>query len=81
MIDDVRVTEMWDADRTLGLWFPQQQDYKDLISRPLAWDIYFLYDGNASWDETPSPLIDSGSTIISNRNRLNEHILPLLSNS
>ena len=79
LLMDARVLEFWDNDREVGLWFPQQEEYRDLIGRPLAWDIYFLYGPEATWDEIPSPLVSSGSTIIARRDDLQKSILPMLS--
>ena len=79
LFDDPRVVELWDGDRSLGEWFPKQEEYERLIFGPLAWDIYFLYGPEAQWTAVPSPVASSGSTIIGKRSRLEESILPLLS--
>ena len=78
LLNDARVTELWDADGALGKWFPQQNEYSDVVHGPLAWDIFFLYEGEATWEDVPQPLIESGSTIIASRDKLKEGILPLI---
>ena len=78
LLNDARVTELWDADGELGSWFPQQDDYSDVVHGPLAWDIFFLYGGEATWEEVPQPLVESGTTIISARNKLKEGIFALI---
>jgi len=78
LLTDDRVIELWDSDRTLGQWFPQQEEYKELVFGPLAWDIYFLYGPDATWGNIPSPLVSSGHTIISSRKGLERDITPLL---
>jgi hypothetical protein len=65
---------------TLGNWLPQQDEYDDLISGPLAWDIFFVFDSDAVWDDAPSPVLASGSTIISKKSDLERNLLPLLRN-
>ena len=75
---DPRVTHLWDDGRELALWIPQQDEYADLVFGPLAWDIFFLYGPQATWDTIPAPVISSGSTIIARRGDLEKSILPLL---
>jgi len=78
LLNDERVTELWDAEGELGDWFPRQDAYSDVVHGPLAWDIYFLYGGDATWEDVPLPLAESGSTIIGSRDRLKEGILDLV---
>ncbi len=49
-----------------------------MIFGPLAWDIFFLYGPEAVWENVPAPLITSGSTIISKRDRLRSGISQFL---
>ena len=81
LLRDARVTEYWDSERSLGQWFPRQDEYRPLIFGPLAWDIFFLYGPEATWVDVPLPLVASGSTVISKRGRLEQNLLPLLSGS
>ena len=78
-LTDPRVVHLWDADRAVGTWFPKQAGYKDLTSGPLAWDIYFLYDDDATWDELPAPLLSSGHTVFGSRGKLEKALVALLS--
>ena len=78
LLSDARVTELWDAEGELGNWFPQQDEYAGIVRGPLAWDIFFLYGGNATWEEVPQPLVKSGSTIIASSRELKESILLLI---
>jgi len=48
LLVDPRVIQYWDGDRTLGTWFPRQEEYKPVIFGPLAWDIFFLYGPEAA---------------------------------
>ena len=81
LLSDERVLQYWDADRRLGMWFPQQPEYEDRIFGPLAWDIYFLYGPGANWDEAPGPIVVSGSTVISKSGDLAEGLAGLLDGS
>ena len=50
-VSDDRATHFWDADKSLGFLLgktvvlPRQ--------RKLAWDVYFVFDRSAKWDEAP----------------------------
>ena len=78
LMPDPRVTHFWDEDRDLATWLPRQEEYRDLIFGPLAWDIFFLYGPRADWTDAPLPVLDSGSTISSKRESLREHLFPPL---
>ena len=78
LLSDERVVHYWDPERLLGTWLPQQPEYEDHVFGPLAWDIFFLYGPDALWDETPGPLVSSGSTVISKSGRLEEDWIALM---
>ena len=63
---DPRVMHFWDGEYVAGRWFTRQVDGYEGI----AWDIYYLYGPDASWETIPSPLIGSGSTIYGERETL-----------
>lgn len=63
---DPRVRHFWDAGFQVGKWFARQVDGYDGIS----WDIYYLYGPDAVWETVPVPLVDSGSTIYRERDKL-----------
>ena len=78
LLADDRVLHYWDADRLLGTWLPRQEEYEEHIFGPLAWDIFFLYEPNVMWSDTPAPPVSSGSTVISKSARLRENVAALL---
>ena len=78
LLSDDRITHYWDTDRLLGTWLPRQEEYEDHVFGPLAWDVYFLYGADAYWDETPGPLVSSGSTVLSKSGRLEKDVKSLL---
>jgi hypothetical protein len=63
---DPRVIHFWDGETVVGQWFAKQVDGYQGI----AWDVYYLYGPDATWESVPSPLIGSGSTIYSERQAL-----------
>ena len=59
-MSDTRVTHFWDGDTLVGQWFAKQVDGYEGI----AWDVYYLYGPEATWETIPGPLAGSGGTII-----------------
>jgi len=70
---DPRVTHLWDAEGMTGFWFAQNVEETE----GFVWDAYLLYGADATWDRVPTPLIDWGATVISQRANLEANILPL----
>ena len=71
---DPRVMHFWDGEYIVGQWFAKQVDGYEGI----AWDIYYLYGPDATWDSVPSPLIGSGSTIYGERETLKMQLSTLM---
>ena len=71
---DPRVLHFWDATRFAGTWFAKNIDGAD----GYMWDTYLLYGPNATWDQTPGPLLGSGGTIIDVGSELRDKLAPLL---
>ena len=63
---DARVMHFWDADLELGQWFAKEVDGYDGV----AWDIYYLYGPDATWETIPEPLLGSGRTVYAERQTL-----------
>lgn len=63
---DPRVTHFWDGEHVIGQWFAKEIDGYEGI----AWDAYYLYGPQATWEIIPSPLAASGGTIYDERERL-----------
>ena len=54
LIEDDRVQHFWDEDKSLGLSFGRIVTLPR--ERTLAWDVYFLFGGQATWsDQLPLP--------------------------
>lgn len=71
---DNRVMHFWDGERIVGRWFAKEIDGYDGIT----WDAYFLYGPEATWENVPSPLAGSGSTIYGERKMLEMQVHTLL---
>jgi hypothetical protein len=67
---DPRLMHFWDADLQVGQWFARQVDGYDGTS----WDMYYLYGPDAAWETVPAPLVDSGSTIYREREKLDMEV-------
>ena len=76
LLFDPRVTQYWDSDRTLGTWFPRQEEYKPVIFGPMAATYSPIWPRGCG--DVPAPLITSGSTIIAKRDRLSSGISQFL---
>ena len=71
---DPRVMHFWDGKSEIGQWFAEQVEGY----RGIAWDVYYLYGPDATWEEVPSPLIRSGGTIYAERETLRTQLNALL---
>ena len=71
---DARVVHYWDGEHVIGQWFASKIDGYEGI----AWDSYYLYGPDATWETIPSPLVSSGGTIYSERQTLKLQVGTLL---
>ena len=73
---DSRVTHFWDGDRKAGQWFAKEMDSYDGV----AWDAYYLFGPDATWEAKPSPLVGSVGTVYGERETLEKQVRSLLEN-
>jgi len=71
---DARVLHFWDGERKIGEWFAEQIDGYEGV----AWDTYYLYGPEATWETVPSSLVSSGGTIYGERQALEMQMHTLL---
>lgn len=71
---DTRVIHYWDGDHVIGQWFAKEVDGYEGI----AWDAYYLYGPDATWETIPTPLIASGGIIYGERATLERQVGILL---
>jgi hypothetical protein len=74
VLPDTRVMHFWDGDAQVGEWFARQVDGYEGI----AWDVYYLYGTDATWETIPAPLVGSGGTIIDEREKLEVEVRALI---
>jgi hypothetical protein len=72
LLADPRVTQYWDAEGITGTYFADA-DLGDLGASGFIYDVYYVFGGDAAWDE-PSPLADAAVPVISYVDRLLEEI-------
>jgi hypothetical protein len=71
---DARVMHFWDGELEVAQWFAKKVDGYEGV----AWDVYYLYGPDATWETIPAPLVDSGGTIYRERQALKMQISTLL---
>ena len=71
---DHRVIHFWDGEVVVGQWFAKEIDGYQGI----AWDAYYLYGPEATWDDLPSPLISSGAIIYDERETIDRQVSSLV---
>lgn len=76
---DDRVTHLWNGDASVGAWFKEHvtPGYRGKVQ----WDAYFLYGSEASWEESPAPLVDWGRTVMGESETLGSGIEWLIERS
>jgi hypothetical protein len=77
---DERVVQFWDQDFAVGMWFGEHLDDMGVGAETggVYWDAYLVFDKGARWDDTPSPVVDAGSTVIRKSEQLQTALTPLL---
>jgi hypothetical protein len=74
LLADKRVLNYWDSQQAAGRWFA-----RNVEQRPgIAWDEYFLYGPEATWDAEPAPLLSQGGSVIAASGELETAIRPFL---
>lgn len=62
-IDGPGVRQFWDGERRVGKWI--EANVKDCTSLgPIAWDAFYLFDGEAEWTDTLGPIEACGAPVI-----------------
>lgn len=79
VLDDPRVTSLWDGDRIAGRWFANHRTGGLGIPGTVVWDAYLAYGAGARWRSAPTEPIVAGSEIIGATDGLQRDFLPLFS--
>lgn len=75
LLNDARVTQLWDADKVSGAYFATEYERR---SNWVQWDAYYLFDRGVSWGEAQGNLVGSGRTVIGHSDDLEREISPFL---
>ncbi len=70
VLDDPRVTQLWDGRQLLGSWLQAHGD--------AFWDTFLVYGPDAHWRSEPAEALASGSPIIGATDELQRGLLPLI---
>lgn len=62
LLDDSQLTHYWNGSRTVGKWFTENMKSCKSLG-PVAWDAYYLFDKDATWDEAPAPVVACGTPV------------------
>ncbi len=70
VLDDPRVTQLWDAQQIVGSWLQAHGG--------AFWDTFLIYGPDTRWDSEPEGSLASGSPIIGATDELEQGLLPLI---
>jgi len=73
-LNDPRVTHFWDGQKIAGKYFAERMGH----SGKIAWDVYFLYEPSADWDNLANP-VSVGAPVIQYKDKLAEDFSRLIS--
>lgn len=79
LINDPRVREYWDQERITGRWFYENVKQCDTLGE-IAWDAYYLFDGDAKWVDTLDPIQGCGAPIYKTTDDLTKTLDAMLDN-
>lgn len=59
----------WDAEWATGRWLAEK-DLGGFGYTGAVYDVYYLFDGQATWEETPGPLASAGAPVLYESDKL-----------
>lgn len=62
------MTHYWDPGAITGQWAETHLPWDQLVGP--AWDVFYLFDSDATWGDQPGPVIATGYTIVGQRDDL-----------
>ena len=75
LLTDPRVVQFWDKGKVSGRFFADKEGF---VVGPIAYDVYYLYGPEATWETKPEPLISSGYTVLGKGDNLRADLLDSL---
>lgn len=61
--------QFWDGDRVAARWLADQ-NVGGLGYAGIVWDAWFLFGADATWNDRPTGLVGSGTTVVDTSSRL-----------
>ena len=77
ILADPRVTQYWDGEGITGTFFAET-DLGGLGYSGFVYDVYYVFGGDARWDDVPAPLAASGAPVVSEGDELLAKLRALL---
>jgi hypothetical protein len=77
LVGDRRVRQFWDEERVVGRWLADA-GVGEVEPSGVVWDAYYVFGPDATWNERPGPLAGFGTPVISETDRLEHTLAPLL---
>lgn len=81
LLDDPRVTSLWDGDRAVSRWAANAGDLGIEPFGSIVYDVFFVFAPDARWDSTPTGLLASGLPVLGESSKLASAIEQLTSSS
>ncbi|HUQ21493.1 MAG TPA: hypothetical protein VM049_00605 [Gaiellaceae bacterium] len=63
ILDDRRVTQYWDGEAVTGTYFADS-DVAGMGYAGFVYDVYYVFDPQAAWDEDPQPVAAAGGPVL-----------------
>lgn len=77
LLSDKRAMHYWDADQEVGRWIADNVTTCKHLG-PIAWDSFYLFDAEASWEETLGPIQSCGTPVFRATEDLSEALAAML---
>lgn len=71
LLDDRRVTHLWDANRLTGQFFAETFEHRP---RWVQWDAYYVFAQGTTWEEAARGMRGSGRTILAHTGDLERQV-------
>lgn len=69
ILDDPRVHQYWDSEGITGTYFADN-DLGGLGASGFVYDVFYVFDGDAAWQDVPAPLGGAGGPVLFEGERL-----------
>ena len=77
LLSDERAKHYWDADQAVGKWIADNVTTCEHLG-PVAWDSYYLFDGDVVWGDTLEPMKSCGAPVFRVTEKFSKDLKELL---